>query len=48
MVQILVVEFFENAKKILGVGREQIGLRSDFVLKNELREFQAEYKQSLA
>ena len=42
------VEFFENSKKILGVGREQIGLRSDFVFKNELREFQAEYKQSLA
>ena len=48
MVQTLMVEFFENSKKILAVGREQIGLRSDFVLKNELREFQAEYKQSLA
>ena len=48
MVQTLLVEFFENSKKILSVGREQIGLRSDFVLKNELREFQGEYKQSLA
>ncbi len=47
MVQTLMVESFENSKKIVGVGREQIGLRSDFVLKTELREFQAEYKQRL-
>ncbi|PPR60602.1 MAG: hypothetical protein CFH10_01462 [Alphaproteobacteria bacterium MarineAlpha4_Bin2] len=48
MVQSLMVESFENSEKIVGVGREQIGLRSDFVLKTELREFQAEYKQRLA
>lgn len=47
MVQTLMIESFENSKKIVGVGREQIGLRSDFVLKTELREFQAEYQERL-
>ena len=47
MVQTLMVESFENSGRIVGVGREQIGLRSDFVLKSELREFQAEYKERL-
>lgn len=43
MVQTLMVESFENSGRIVAVGRESIGLRSDFVLKTELREFQAEY-----
>lgn len=43
MVQTLVVESFENTGKIVSVGRQAIGLRSDFNLKTELREFQAEY-----
>ena len=43
MVQRLLTESFENSKKIVGVGRESISLRSDFVLRVELREFQAEY-----
>lgn len=43
MVQTLIVESFENSGKILAVGRESIGLRSDFILKLEIREFQAEY-----
>jgi len=43
MIQTLVVESFENSSKILAVGRKSLGLRSDFVLKLELREFQAEY-----
>ncbi|MEL0020507.1 MAG: ABC-type transport auxiliary lipoprotein family protein [Rickettsiales bacterium] len=47
MVQTLMVESFENSRKIVGVGREQIGLRADFILKTELREFQAEYKERL-
>ena len=47
MVQTLLVESFENSGKIVGVGREQIGLRSDFVLKTEMREFQAEYSKPL-
>lgn len=47
MVQALIVESFENSKRIVSVGREQIGLRSDFVLKTELREFQAEYEERI-
>ena len=45
MVQILIVESFQNSGRIVAVGRESIGLRADFVLKTELREFQAEYLQ---
>ena len=43
MVQTLLVESFENSGRIVSVGRESIGLRADYVLKTELREFQAEY-----
>lgn len=43
MVQTLIVESFENSHKIVAVGRQAVGLRSDFNLKSELREFQAEY-----
>lgn len=42
MVQTLLVESFENTGKIVSVGRQSVGLRSDFNLKSELREFQAE------
>jgi cholesterol transport system auxiliary component len=44
MVQTLLVESFENSRAIVAVGRKAIGLRSDFDLKSELREFQAEYE----
>ena len=43
MIQTLMIESFENSKRIVSVGRESVALRSDFVLKSELREFQAEY-----
>jgi cholesterol transport system auxiliary component len=43
MVQILLVESFENTGKALAVGRQSIGLRPDFSVKSDLREFQAEY-----
>jgi cholesterol transport system auxiliary component len=43
MVQTLLVESFENSGAIVSVGRQAIGLRSDYNLKSELREFQAEY-----
>lgn len=46
MVQTLLVESFENSGKIVAVGRQAIGLRSDFNLKTELREFQAEYTEA--
>lgn len=42
MVQGLVVESFENSGRIVAVGRETVGLKPDFVLKIEIREFQAE------
>ncbi len=43
MLQALVLESFENSGKIVAVGRRAIGLRADFELRTELREFQAEY-----
>ncbi|MDC0948409.1 ABC-type transport auxiliary lipoprotein family protein [Gammaproteobacteria bacterium] len=42
MLQTLIVESFENSGRIIAVGRESIGLRADFILKTELREFQVE------
>ncbi len=47
MIQTLIVESFENSNRIIAVGREAIGLRADYVLKTELREFQAEFAQRL-
>ena len=46
MVQRLVVESFENSGRIAAVGRESLGLRADFALKIELRDFQADYVES--
>jgi cholesterol transport system auxiliary component len=46
LVQTLIVESFENSQRIVAVGRESIGLRADFVLKTELREFEASYLNS--
>ena len=43
MIQSLLVESFENSKKIISVGRQAIGLRADYRLTTDLREFQAEY-----
>ncbi len=43
MVQGLIVQSFEDGGRIVSVGRDTVGLRSDFVLKSELRDFQAEY-----
>ena len=43
MLQTLMLESFENSGRIVSVGRENIGLRSDFVLKTDLREFQSIY-----
>jgi cholesterol transport system auxiliary component len=42
MIQTLLIESFENSGKIVAVGRRAIGLSGDYVLKPELREFQAE------
>lgn len=43
MVQTLLVESFENTRRIVSVAREGTDLRADYALKTELREFQAEY-----
>lgn len=43
MVQRLLIESFENSNRIVGVGREGVSFRSDYTLKVEIREFQAEY-----
>lgn len=42
MVQTLLIESFENSGRIVAVGRQSVGLRSDYNLKIEMREFQAE------
>ena len=44
MVQTLLIESFESTGQIPAVGREAIGLRPDFILKTDLREFEAIYK----
>ncbi len=43
MLQALVLESFENSDRIVAVGRRAIGLRSDYELRIDVREFQAEY-----
>ena len=43
MIQTLLIESFENSNKIISVGRQAIGLRADYILKTDLREFQAEF-----
>ena len=43
MVQTLLVESFENTGRIIAVARKSTDLRADYVLKTDLREFQAEY-----
>ncbi len=47
MTQTLIVESFENSGRIVSVGRESIGLRANYLLKTELREFQAEYAEGV-
>ena len=44
LVQTLLIESFENTGRIVAVGRKSVGLKPDYVLKLELREFQAEYE----
>ena len=44
MIQTLLIESMESTGKIVGVGRESIGLRPDYLLKTDLREFQAVYR----
>lgn len=43
MVQTLLIQSFENTGRIISVGRDAVGLRADYLLKTELRDFQADY-----
>ena len=43
MVQWLLIESFEQTGKILGIARDEGGLRADYVLMPELRDFRAIY-----
>jgi cholesterol transport system auxiliary component len=46
MVQALFIESFEATRKIVGVSRDEAGLRADYVLMPELRHFEAVYPAS--
>jgi cholesterol transport system auxiliary component len=43
MVQTALVDSFENSHRVTVLGGEAIGLRADFVLRSEIRHFEAEY-----
>jgi cholesterol transport system auxiliary component len=43
MVQTRTIESFENTKRIIGVGRDPVAVKADYILQTDLREFQAEY-----
>jgi cholesterol transport system auxiliary component len=43
LLQDKLIESFEASNAILSVGRDAVGLRPDFVLQSDLRDFQAEY-----
>jgi cholesterol transport system auxiliary component len=43
MVQTRIVDSFENSHKIVAVARESIGIRANYVLQSDLRNFEAMY-----
>jgi len=43
LVQTALVESFENSNTINAIDRESVGLRADFILKTEIRHFEAVY-----
>ena len=43
MVQTRIVDSFENSHKIVAVARESIGLRANYVMQSDLRNFEAMY-----
>ena len=42
IVQTLLIESFENSGRVPAVGRSQVGLRADYLIVTDIREFQAE------
>jgi cholesterol transport system auxiliary component len=45
MVQAKLIEAFETTKSVPAVGRDAAGLRADYILQSDLRDFQVEYAQ---
>jgi cholesterol transport system auxiliary component len=43
LVQTALVESFENSRAVTAIDRESVGLRADFILKSEIRHFEAVY-----
>ena len=48
LLQDKLIESFEASNAIVSVGRDAVGLRPDFVLQSDLRDFQAEYSGEVA
>jgi cholesterol transport system auxiliary component len=46
LVQTAILQSFENSKAITAIDRESAGLRADFILKSEIRHFEAVYDSS--
>lgn len=48
MVQAKMIEAFESTDAIVAVGRDAAGLRADYILQSDLRDFQADYTNGAA
>ena len=46
LVQTAILQSFENSRAVTAIDRESVGLRADFILKAELRHFEAVYNSS--
>jgi cholesterol transport system auxiliary component len=46
LVQTAILQSFENSRAVTAIDRESVGLRADFILKTELRHFEAVYDWS--
>ena len=46
LVQTALLQSFENSKTVTAIDRESVGLRADFVLRTEIRHFEAVYGSS--
>jgi cholesterol transport system auxiliary component len=46
LVQTAILQSFENSRAVTAIDRESVGLRADFILKTEIRHFEAIYDSS--
>jgi cholesterol transport system auxiliary component len=46
LVQTAILQSFENSKAVTAIDRESVGLRADFILRTEIRHFEAVYDSS--